>query len=246
MDQAETDHFLNSAHAINQDLTVQQAIADKTEMVMKEMEAEQAKADAMEIHDPNLDKQELDDIDDDLDQMDEEEEKLMRSLKEQRINAMKEDYTETQVNKTLGHGGYDEITEEQFLPTVTKTQYVVVHFYHQDFERCKIIDMHLKKIAPVHTETRFCKLDAEKAPFFIQKLSIQTLPTLVLFEDGIAIDRVIGFEELGEEDDFPTMNLIRRLVRVGMLLPKNNTEKGVMKMKKGAAARRQDDSDDDY
>ena len=126
---------------------------------------------------------------------------------------------------------------------MTKTQYVVVHFYHQDFERCKIIDMHLKKIAPVHTETRFVKLDAEKAPFFIEKLCIQTLPTLVLFEDGIAIDRVIGFEELGEEDDFPTMNLIRRLVKVGMLLPKNKTEKGVMKLKK---AGRREDSDDDY
>jgi len=103
--------------------------------------------------------------------------------------------------------------------------------------------MHLKKIAPAHTETRFVKLDAEKAPFFIQKLSIQTLPTLVLFEDGIAIDRIIGFEELGEEDDFPTMNLIRVLVKRGMLLPKNKSEKGAMKMKRD---RGNNDSDDDY
>ena len=65
---------------------------------------------------------------------------------------------------------------------------------------------------------------------------------MILFEDGIAIDRIIGFEELGGEDDFPTMNLIRRLVKVGMLLPKNNQEKGRMKINKG----RKDDSDDDY
>ena len=67
----------------------------------------------------------------------------MRSLKEQRLAQMKEEYAETQTNKTLGHGTYSEIKEEEFLPTVTKTQYVVVHFYHNDFERCKIIDMHL-------------------------------------------------------------------------------------------------------
>ena len=66
------------------------------------------------------------------------------------------------------------------------------------------------------------------------------MPTLVCFEDGIAIDRIVGFEELGEKDDFPTMNLIRRLVKVGMLMPKNNAEKGRMKIKKG-----RDDSDDD-
>jgi len=47
------------------------------------------------------------------------------------------------------------------------------------------------------------------------------LPTLVCFEDGIAVDRIIGFEELGGTDDFPTMNLIRKLVKLGMLMPKN-------------------------
>ena len=104
--------------------------------------------------------------------MDEDEQKLMAGLKAQRLAEMKENYTENQTNKTLGHGQYDEITEEQFLPTVTKTTYVVCAFYHQDFERCKIIDMHLQKIAPVHTETRFVKLDAEKAPFFVEKLQI--------------------------------------------------------------------------
>jgi len=197
---------------------------------------------AKEIVNEDLDKKELDDIDDDLDFMDEDEQKMMAQLKEARIAEMKENYAENQKNKTLGHGQYDEITEEQFLPTVTKTTYVVVSFYHQDFERCKIIDMHLQKIAPMHTETRFCKLDAEKAPFFVEKLAIKTLPTLILFEDGIAIDRIIGFEELGGEDDFPTMNLIRRLVKVGMLLPKNNQEKGRMKINK----KNKDESDDDY
>ena len=244
MDQAETDHYLSSAHAINQELTIQQAIQDKTEMVMKELEDEQRQVDAIPINNEDDNKEDLDELDD-FEAMDEEEEKLMRSIKEQRLAQMKEDYTETQTNKTLGHGSYDEIEEAAFLPTVTKTQYVIVHFYHNDFERCKIMDMHLAKIAPAHTETRIVKLDAEKAPFFIGKLSIQTLPTLVLFEDGIAIDRIIGFEELGEEDDFPTMNLIRVLVKRGMLLPKNKSEKGAMSMKRRGGGRN-DSEDDDY
>ena len=67
------------------------------------------------------------------------------------------------------------------------------------------------------------------------------MPTLVCFEDGIAIDRVVGFEELGGTDDFPTMNLIRKLVKIGMLMPKNNAEKGRMKIRKG----KEDSGDDD-
>jgi hypothetical protein len=57
--------------------------------------------------------------------------------------------------------------EEEFLPNVTKSKFVVVHFYHQDFERCKIVDMHLRKLAPLHPEAKFIYLNAEKSPFFI-------------------------------------------------------------------------------
>ena len=127
---------------------------------------------------------------------------------------------------------------------VTKSQYVVCHFYHNDFERCKIIDMHLKKIAPVHTEARFITMDAEKCPFFIQKLSIQTLPTIIMFMDGIAVDRIIGFEELGGKDDFPTMALSRLLVNSGVMKAKNKTEAGVMKTNRAKAKRYQGDDSD--
>ena len=67
------------------------------------------------------------------------------------------------------------------------------------------------------------------------------LPTIVLFENGVAIDRITGFEEVGGEDDFPTMNLIRRLVKGGVLIPKNKTESGQIRVNRG---RDQDDSGD--
>ena len=66
-----------------------------------------------------------------------------------------------------GHGQYNEIKEDEFLPTVTKSKFALVHFYHKDFERCKIVDMHLRNIARAHTEAKFVSLNAEMAPFFI-------------------------------------------------------------------------------
>jgi hypothetical protein len=47
----------------------------------------------------------------------------------------------------VGKGEYREIVEEEFLNAVTKNHFSVVHFYHNDFERCKIIDIHLRAIA---------------------------------------------------------------------------------------------------
>jgi len=73
---------------------------------------------------------------------------------------------------TVDFNNDGEITEEEFLPNVTSSKFVLCNFYHQDFERCKIMDMHLRKIAAVHTEAKFVTMNAEKAPFFIKKLQI--------------------------------------------------------------------------
>jgi hypothetical protein len=66
-----------------------------------------------------------------------------------------------------GHGKYTEVTEGEFLPNVTGSKFVICHFYHHDFERCKIVDMHLREIARTHVEAKFIYINAEKAPFFI-------------------------------------------------------------------------------
>ena len=149
-----------------------------------------------------------------------------------------------------GHGKYEEITEEQFLPVVTKSKFVVVHFYHKDFERCKIMDMHLGNICKTHIESKFCRIDAEKCPFFVARLQVQMLPTVICFMDGVAFDRVVGFEELGGHDEFPTLLLTRRFVKSGCIKALCHEEKGEMKIKKKGGRRHRDDSseedDDNY
>ena len=42
------------------------------------------------------------------------------------------------------------------------------------------------------------------------------LPSVILFVDGIAVDRVTGFEELGGKDEFRTETLERVLTEKGM------------------------------
>merc|ERR1719413_141625 len=119
---------------------------------------------------------------------------------------MKAAMEKKQKNQQLGHGTYDEIVEEEFLKTVTSSDLAVVHFYHKMFEKCKIMDMHLSRCSKKFFGTRFVKLDAEKAPFFVDKLKIRTLPCVVVFNDGVAKGRQVGFEDLPGED-FHTVQL---------------------------------------
>ena len=43
------------------------------------------------------------------------------------------------------HGQFTEITnEKEFMKITTSEKYVVGHFFHEDFRRCKIMDTHLE------------------------------------------------------------------------------------------------------
>jgi predicted transcriptional regulator len=62
--------------------------------------------------------------------------------------------------------------------------------------------------------------------------------------DGVAMDRIVGFEELGGRDDFPTLMLIRRLVEACVIKALNDKERGTMKIKKNLRSRGMKDEDD--
>lgn len=106
------------------------------------------------------------------------------------------------------------------------------------------MDMHLREIAKQHIETMFVYINAEKAPFFVNKLKIQVLPTLVLFNDGVAEDRIVGFEDLGGEDEFDTIVLTRRLVKAKAIDAHNKSEEGRINIKKAKHAEDSSDEDD--
>jgi thioredoxin-like negative regulator of GroEL len=66
----------------------------------------------------------------------------------------------------------------------------------------------------LHLSCKFVQIDAENTPFFVAKLNIKTLPTLIMFRNGKTIDRLTGFEGLSDRknpDEFPTSRLGRWL-----------------------------------
>jgi len=185
-----------------------QAMRDK----LAEYEKEQKNASKYQNTNQHAD--ESNDKDDEDDLMDEDAREIFQKMKDERLRDIKNQQALEEIARekkaNVWYGEYTEILESEFLPYVTKAEYSAVHFFHKDFERCKIIDKHIQIIAPQHKECKFLKLDAEKAPFFVQKLAIQVLPTICLFKDGVLVDRVVGFEDLGGRDDFNTIVLTRR------------------------------------
>lgn len=210
------------------------------------------------------------------------------------------------------------------MPARVICRYVCVHFFHPEFETCKVMDKHLRICAakPIALGTRFLRIEgafrawvrgrwwprlqkrltvgrrgllggqaciarqqrpkragsrtcrqlfrcvsrrsslppcppapcaAPKAAFFVTKLKIKVLPTLVFFHNGVATGRLTGFEglrtiaptgmltagsssssasggsgasaaSLAAGTDFETPSLLRMLKLSGVLGPKAEVE----------------------
>jgi thioredoxin-like negative regulator of GroEL len=50
------------------------------------------------------------------------------------------------------------------------------------------------------------------------KLGIKVLPAVLMFADGVAVDRTVGFADFGARDDFCAAVVERRLARSGVLV----------------------------
>lgn len=98
-----------------------------------------------------------------------------------------------------------------------KSPNIVVHFYRDSTERCKIVDKHLQILSKKHIEAKFCKVNAEKSPFLTQRLRIKVIPTIALIKDNKTKDYIVGFDDLGGRDDFSTEMMEWRIAQSGAI-----------------------------
>ncbi|XP_047542800.1 thioredoxin domain-containing protein 9 [Vanessa atalanta] len=162
----------------------------------------------------NMEKQ----LDNELGRLDALDNSDLEAIRQQRIAEMKQRAKQKQEWLAIGHGEYTEIdNEKEFFTVCNKSDNVVCHFYRNDTPRCRIVDMHLKLLAKKHIETRFVKLDAERAPFLTGRLKIHVIPTIGLVKTNKTKDFIVGFTDLGGRDDFSTEILEWRIARADVI-----------------------------
>lgn len=153
------------------------------------------------------------------------------SYRDQRIQQLNAEFAAQKTNRdpssttTILHKDiYPTLSSDQsVLDFTTSTARCLVHFAHPDFNRCKVMDSALEKLAGVHYEVRFARADVESTPFLVEKLKIKILPCVIGFKDGVGVDRVVGFEglETGGRDGgegFSVSVLEKRLLFKGVLI----------------------------
>ena len=107
---------------------------------------------------------------------------------------------------------------KRFFEELKGSNRAVVHFYRPTTRRCEIVDKHLFPLARKHVETKFVRVNAEKAPYLVEKLHIWMLPTLVCVKDGKTDHSIVGFDEMGGRDDLESSTLEAVLLKHGAVL----------------------------
>ncbi|KAI9363122.1 thioredoxin-like protein [Pilaira anomala] len=165
-----------------------------------------------------------------FEELEREEDNDVASMRERRIKEIQDELNRRQGRAENNHGLYTDITKEkEFMDITTSEKYVVGHFYHKDFRRCKIMDTHLESLAQKYYDTRFIKIEVQNAPFLVEKLQIKVLPCVMAWVNGYAQTKIVGFDDLGSTDSFQTAALELKLLHAGAIKKKEDDTQTVKK-----------------
>lgn len=155
------------------------------------------------------------------------------SYRDQRIQQLNAELASQKTNRDKSNTNHGAGLRDSPYPTLDGDQAVlnltteatrcIVHFAHDDFARCGVMDKRLEELARRHFEVRFARVDVRSAPFLVEKLGVRVLPCVIGFNDGVGVDRLVGFEGLGiggveGTDAFSVKTLEKRLLYKKVLM----------------------------
>ncbi|MDD3348477.1 MAG: thioredoxin [Bacilli bacterium] len=85
----------------------------------------------------------------------------------------------------------EKINEKQFKEL--KKEFVVADFYADWCGPCKMIAPFLKEIAEEIPDITFVKINVDENENLAAEFSVMSIPTLIIFKNGVEIERKIGF-----------------------------------------------------
>ena len=95
------------------------------------------------------------------------------------------------------------IKEEEFEEKVLKnSKKVLVDFYADWCGPCRMLSPIIEEIAKENDEYEFVKVNVDDCPDVSRKYGIMSIPTLIVFENGVEKKKTLGFHSLDEVKGF--------------------------------------------
>ena len=85
------------------------------------------------------------------------------------------------------------LTADNFEEEVLKSEKtVLVDFWATWCGPCRMLAPVIEEISEENTDIKFCKIDVDEEPELAAEYGIQSIPTLIVFKDGKAVNKSVG------------------------------------------------------
>ena len=96
-----------------------------------------------------------------------------------------------------------KIKEEEFEEKVLKNnKKVLVDFYADWCGPCRMLSPIIEEIAKENDEYEFVKVNVDDCHEVSRKYGVMSIPTLIVFENGVEKKKTLGFHSLDEVKEF--------------------------------------------
>lgn len=92
--------------------------------------------------------------------------------------------------------------ETEFDEIIKGEKPVIVDFFATWCNPCKMFAPVLDDFAREHTEFETVKVDVDKNPEIAGKFGVMSIPTVILFRNGVPASKNVGFMDAEELEDF--------------------------------------------
>ncbi|UTY38490.1 thioredoxin [Allocoprobacillus halotolerans] len=85
------------------------------------------------------------------------------------------------------------VNSQEFQDVVAQNDLVLVDFFANWCGPCKMLAPSIDKLASEHPEAKVVKVDVDQEASLAMQFGVQSIPTLIVFKNGQAVNRQLGF-----------------------------------------------------
>ncbi|OGX68682.1 MAG: thioredoxin [Paenibacillus sp. RIFOXYA1_FULL_44_5] len=104
------------------------------------------------------------------------------------------------------------VTDSSFAAEVKLSGTVLVYFWAEWCPPCKRIAPILEELDKEITNLNIAKINVDENPAIPSRFTVMSIPTLIVFKDGQAVDKVVGFQSKESLKNLVSRHLVNKAV----------------------------------